>query len=291
MHLGMQRQRDNAHMDIPSRLRPCIGNWHIQVVSRLRGGFRSELFACTTISGDEVVVKLAVTPEEARTEAAALGAWAGTGATVHLIDADFQHSALLMDRIRPAAHLPSDDDPVAVEVAADLLRKLHEVPPGSFPFPSLEQTYAQMERRSREDADYEQRASGDPTQGVAGLQRLDAARSAAKRLCATTKRPVLLHGDFLDKNLLWDATGYVAIDPIPCIGDPCSDVGFFAAGHPPATAILPRAVAIAERMGLDPYRARQWAMIWTVLQACQAWRRDQSDLEACLSSDASELLH
>jgi streptomycin 6-kinase len=276
-------------MDLPPRLRFCLGNWRLQVVSRLEGGFRSEVFACTTSTGDEVVVKLAATAQEARAEAAALGAWDGTGTTIHLIDADFQHSALLLDRVRPATPLPSNDDSVAIEVAADLLRRLHETPPGSFPFPALEQIYSRMERRSREDADYEQRTNGDPTRGAAGLERLDAARTAAKQLCATTERPVLLHGDFLDKNLLWDGAGYVAIDPIPCIGDACSDVGFFTAGHPPATAILSRAVAIATRVGLNPQRAQQWAMIWAVLQACQAWRPDQADVEAFLSSDAFEL--
>jgi streptomycin 6-kinase len=274
-------------MDLPSRLPSCLDNWRLHVVSRLEGGFRSEVFACTTSNGDEVVVKLAATADEARVEAAALSAWDGTGTAVHLIDADFEHSALLMDRVRPATHLPSNDDLVAIEVAADLLRRLHETPPGSFPFPALEQIYARMERQSREDASSEQRASGDTTRGAAGLQRLGAARTAAKKLCATTERAVLLQGDFLDKNLLWDGAGYVAIDPIPCIGEACADVGFFAAGRPPATAIVSRTVAIAIPMGLNPQR---WAMIWAVLQACQAWRHDQADLEAFLSSAAFELL-
>ena len=278
-------------MNLSSRLRSCLGAWRLQVVSRLEGGFRSEVFACTTSTGEEVVVKLAATADEARAEAAALGAWEGTGAAIHLIAADFQQSALLLNRVRPATLLPSNDDPLAIAVAAALLRRLHETPPGSFPFPTLEQIYARMERRAREDAAYEQRISGDPTRGGAGLERLGAARTTAKRLCATTERPVLLHGDFLDKNLLWDGASYVAIDPIPCIGDACSDVGFFAAGRPPATAIVSRAVAIATRVGLNPQRAQEWAIIWAVLQACQAWRHDQADLEAFLSSDAFELPH
>jgi streptomycin 6-kinase len=278
-------------MDLSSRLRSCLVGWRLHVVRRLDGGFRSEVFACATSNGDEVVLKLAATAQEARAEAAALSAWDGSRTTIHLIDADFKRAALLMERVRPATHLPSNNDPVAITVAADLLRRLHETPPGSFPFPALEQIYAQMERQSREDAAYEQRTSGDPTRGAVGVQRLDAARTAVKQLCATTERPVLLHGDFLDKNLLWDGTGYVVIDPVPCIGDACSDVGFFAAGHSPAAAILTRAVAIALRVGVNPQRAQQWAIIWAVLQSCQAWRQDQPDLEALLSSDAFELLH
>ncbi len=286
----MQHQRDNAEVDLPSRLGACIGNWHLHDVSRLDGGFRSEVFGCTTTSGDEVVLKLTVTPEEAAAEAAALSVWAGTGAAVQLIDVDFEHWALLMARIRPATHLPASNDPEAIEVAADLLSRLHQVRRGNFAFSALEQVYARMERRSREDAAYEQRISGDPTLGVAGLRHLDAARAAAMKLCASAGRTVLLHGDFVDKNLLRNGAGYLAIDPIPSIGDPCSDVGFFAASHPPATTILPRAVTIAARMDLDQYRARQWAAIWTVLQTCQAWRPDQSDLEACMSNDVFERL-
>jgi streptomycin 6-kinase len=170
------------------------------------------------------------------------------------------------------------------QAAAGLLSNLHRVNPATFPFPALERIYVRMADRAREDADYEQRTRKDPARGAAGVQRLDAARAATAELCATTGQTVLLHGDFLDKNLLWDGVGYLAIDPIPCIGDACADAGFFAAGHPPATTILERADAIAALMGVSRQRAQQWAAIWTVLETCSAWGDDQSDLEACLSS-------
>ena len=67
------------------------------------------------------------------------------------------------------------------------------------------------------------------------------ARAAAMNLCATAARTVLRHGDFVDKNLLRSGAGYVAIDPILRIGDPCSE----PACHPPATTILQRAGAVA----------------------------------------------
>ena len=160
------------------------------------------------------------TPQDAQAEAAALAAWAHTGAAVRLIDVHIGDCALLLDRIQPGAPLPGGDDPAAVQVVAGLLSRLHRAAPAALPFPALEEIYVLFEAQARDDAACEQRTSGDPTRGAAGLRRLDAARAAAVSLCATTEQAVLLHGDFLDKNLLLGRAGYVAIDPIPGIGDP-----------------------------------------------------------------------
>jgi streptomycin 6-kinase len=277
-------------VDVASRLSSCKRIWHLEGGSRLDGGFRSDVFGCTTAAGAEVVVKLADTQEQARTEAAALAMWEHTGATVRLIDADFEHSALILERVRPATHLPGGNDPAAIEVAADLLTRLHRARTAAFPFPALEETYGHLEDQARDNAAYERRTRNAPARGEAGLRRLGAARAAAMRLCATARQTVVLHGDFLDKNLLRNGAHYVAIDPIPRVGDPCTDVGFFAAGHRPATRILKRADAIAEQMSLDRHRAQRWAAVWTVLQTCHAWRDDQSDLETCLASSEFEQL-
>lgn len=277
-------------MDIASRLSASKRVWNLEGGSRLEGGFRSDVFACTLAGGAEVVVKLTATQEQARSEAAALAMWERTGATVRLIDADFHYNALLLRRVRPATQLPPGDEPVAIEVAADLLTRLHSVPAASFPFPALAETYPQLENRARNNAAYEQRTRDEPTRAEAGLRRLDAARAAAMRLCTSASRTVVLHGDFLDKNLLRDGRRYLAIDPIPLVGDPCADIGFFAAGHQPVAGILQRADAIAGQMGLDRDRAQRWAVVWTVLQTCHAWRDDQSDLETYLATADSERL-
>jgi streptomycin 6-kinase len=236
------RRWDDGTVDVEGRLGACLGRWGLRADGRLEGGFGSEVFGCIAAGGQEVVVKLTATPDDARAEAAALTRWAHTGAAVRLLAVDLEHGALLLPRVRPGTHLPGGGDLAAVEVAATVLSQLHRAPAAAFPFPTLGEIYRRFGRRAREDAAYEQRASGDPARGAAGLQRLDAARAAALRLCATAGRAVLLHGDFLDKNLIHNGAGYVAIDPIPCIGDACSDVGFFAAGHPaPATpATRPR---------------------------------------------------
>jgi hypothetical protein len=58
----------------------------------------------------------------------------------------------------PATHLPGGDDPVAIEVAADLLIRLHRARATSFPFPALEETHVHLEDQARDNAAYERRA-------------------------------------------------------------------------------------------------------------------------------------
>ena len=73
-------------MDPDRRLRACVRRWHLQAGGHLAGGFRSEVVSCAAADGTQVVVKLVVTLQEMRAEAAALTAWARTGAAVRLTD-------------------------------------------------------------------------------------------------------------------------------------------------------------------------------------------------------------
>ncbi len=229
-------------------------------------------------------------PGQARAEAGALAAWAGTRAAVRLIETDFALGALLLERMRPGTPLQEGSDDEAVEVAADLLTRLHRATPEALSFPTLAEAYPSLEAQALDDVAFERRVRDEPERGDAGLVRIGAARAAAMALCASADRLVLLHGDFVDKNILRARDGYAVVDPSPQVGDPHSDVGFFAAYHRPASAILQRAEAIAERMGLDGHRARRWAAVWTVHQSCQAWREDQRSLDAVLAGDDFEKL-
>jgi streptomycin 6-kinase len=113
----------------------------------------------------------------------------------------------------------------------------------------------------------------------------------AGRLAASASREVLLHGDVMDKNLLRDGDRLVAIDPMPHVGDPHSDVGFWSATRQPAHGLDARAAELARLLGLDPDRAARWAAVYAVGSACETWRPDTTELRACVQSgQARELL-
>jgi streptomycin 6-kinase len=277
--------------DVQDRARIAAIHWNLTVGEKLTGGSRSAVYAARDELGRDLVLKLPQTQAAAKgvtaAEAAALVAWANTGAAVALVDATAD--ALLLVRVRPGTMLawrrekPLDD---LIEIAADLLRRLWSAPPGPHRHSTLEQAYLEKERVVRQDAEWERRSRGEPDRGRPGLIRLPAAATAAQRLISTTAGTTLLHGDFITKNLLSDRespTGWIAVDPLPVVGDPAAEVAAFAA-YQPAEFILPIAEALAARVNVNPKRALGWTAVWSVHQAAQSWRDDQDALERMIES-------
>jgi hypothetical protein len=79
-------------------------------------------------------------------------------------DADLEHSALLLERVRPATHLPVGGDLVAIQVAVGLLSRLHQIPPAAFPF-------AARYREHNNRGDDGPAASGREPKGMQGPPR------------------------------------------------------------------------------------------------------------------------
>lgn len=274
------------------RLQCAADHWGLEIGEPLTGGSRSAVFTAHDAGGSDLVLKLPPARDDGRgaaaAEAAVLASWAGTGAAITLLDST--SDALLLERARPGDGWPwrSEDAAVGpmVDTAGELLGRLWSAPMTTHRLPTLAEVYPEHERVAREDAALEQHERGEPDRGLPGLLRLPDARSAADHLCNTTSEPRLLHGDFITKNLVRYASspaGWVVLDPLPVIGDPCAEVGTFAA-YQPAELILPVAESLAKRTGIDVGRSLRWTAVWTVHQAAQAWREDQTELEALIAS-------
>ncbi len=277
----------------------AAGRWRLKVGRSLAGGTGSLVYAVRDELDRELVLKLPVGRSDAATvtaaEAAALTSWADSGVTPRLAEADGR--ALLMQRARPGTVMaPVSEDSLTstVEIAAEILGRLWAVVPGPYPFQSLAEAYADAERVARADAAHEQRRRADPQLGRPGLMLLPTASTAAESLIvsAGSGELRLLHGDFLSKNLLRHASspaGYIAVDPLPQLGERAAEVAAFAA-YQPAAMITPTAEALAARLGLDQDRVLRWTAIWTVHQAVQCWRDDQAELEGLVQAALKQLL-
>jgi streptomycin 6-kinase len=273
---------------VPTSLARAVERWSLELGDQIEGGALGHVRGCTGPGGEDLVLKVSPPFANPIYEAGALAHWGGRGAA-KLVAWDEDIGALLLERIRPGTYLmerdrSAPDDELAVAAAADALVAMQAVPPpaeGSFP---------SFEEKLRWWLDY---AASYSEPGAAGTPMLSLFEQVALSLDRTAERKTLAHGDFVAKNLLLGPDGgYVAVDPLPFIGDTCSDIGQFTAYHSPVETVVPRACAIAEATSNDPGRAAEWAAVWMVFQACETWREDSDDVQAWVVGDeCHHLLH
>lgn len=228
----------------------------------LPGGVLSAALACRDGSERRVLKLSARGATSARAEAAALRAWGGVGAC-RLRWASDDGRVMLLDAIDPGTPISPGEDAADARRAAALLRGLHGVQPFPAAVPDAAEELRWRFERARTHLDGPSHA-----RGMISHEQIAAAHAATLALHGRRTETVLLHGDFIDKNLLLDSAGeWWAIDPRPCLGDPCLDAGFWALCHRPGVAVRPRCELIAETADLDPGRVWAWAQAFAVSEA------------------------
>jgi streptomycin 6-kinase len=218
--------------------------WRLEPGPELRGGLLALVRLVRRADGSEAVLKLAGPWDRPADEIASLRAWDG-GPAPRLLEADPVRGALLLERLVPGEKAV---DASAVDVAS-LLDRLHVSPPSSVP--SLDA----IVRRRVDRAERDGRASGE---------RLRWAREVVDRLQADPPEPVLVHGDFDERNLVTcDRRGVCAIDPLACAGDGAYDAAYWIhANRRPGRRA--RFEALAAATGHDSRRLRDWCGVIAV---------------------------
>ena len=229
---------------LPALQQELAGRWTLSVGPELPGGLLSCVREATTAGGEPAVLKIGPPWPRSRHEIVALRAWSrGGGPAVLRCDEDAH--AILLERIAPGTNA----DPGAPADVAAVLQAIHVPPPAGLP--ALAETVARRIDRADDE-------------GRANAERVAWARATAARLLESAPAPVLLHGDFDDRNLLeCSQRGLRAIDPLPCVGDPAYDAGYWVHAHrrPGRRARLEGIVAAT---GLPTERVRDWAGVIAV---------------------------
>ncbi len=208
--------------------------------------------------GVEVVLKLSWPHAEAATEAAGLRFFDGRGAA-ELLEADEPEFALLIERCRPGADIWSIGPEQAHRVAASVLERLWREPGGSVaPIGTLADTVAEW------NAQFPSTRQSYPAALVGEATELGVV------LSESTRKPVVVHGDFNPFNVLSSRRdGWLAIDPKPLLGDRAYDLAqylgnWIEAADESGDAVRWMASAVdffADRLALDPYRIAAWAFV------------------------------
>ena len=229
---------------LPMLQRELAARWGLSLGEELPGGLLSCVRAATTADDASAVLKLGPPWPRARHEIVSLRAWGGLGAP-RLLHADEGIHAMVLERIVPGVNA----DPGEHGHVAAVLRAIHVPPPVGLP------TLAETVHRRLDRAESE---------GRANAERIAWARAAAERLLDRGPEPVLVHGDFDDRNLLVCATqGLRAIDPLPCVGDPAYDAAHWVHANR-RRGRRARLDAIVAATGLPHERVRDWAAVAAV---------------------------
>lgn len=213
-------------------------------------------------------------------EADALREWKGNGA-VQLVEYDDATGAMLEERCLPGATLAELEHPDDADgLAAALLHRLHVSPPPRGGFERL------ADRAVRLAQDLPERV--DEAKMRVDQWLLDTAIRLLGQLSEPGPAEALLHGDFHHANILSaEREPWLAIDPLPMIGDPAYDAVqylLFRMGDlADPSAEWGREIAqVCRRLDVDAERVKAWLFARLVSDAVAAYTQGTSlaELEA-----------
>jgi streptomycin 6-kinase len=240
---------------LPGLIERCAAEWDLLIEDGLEGGLLSCVMSARSTGGQPVVLKIGGPWTPIDREACALEYWAG-GPAPSLLAADPLLGAVLLERISPgsvAAEHPAEE-------VAGLLRALHAVRP-SVPEIALLPSLAELVELRIATAG-EEAFARSPAEATSLAPVLLRARAQARELLHSfSDDAVLLHGDLEPRNILRCARrGIVAIDPIPCIGDPSYDAAYWAIEGSP-DGVEDRINTVAKSASLDHERVQRWSAV------------------------------
>ncbi len=233
---------------VPEQAAEAAARWDLALADVMPPGASSVVVACER-GGVPAVLKLSPDPVFLAEQGAVLRHFAPSGRVpAVLAEAD---GVLLMDAVLPGTPADELPTPPSPREWADLATALHAVPKAGDHRRDLrarcEEAYTRIGRRLAEPA------------VAAHLSERTWTRALDRcRALLDTQPHVLLHGDLHLGNVLAGGRGLTAIDPRPCVGDPCFDVVDYALAAAGREGVTDRATATADAAGLDPDRLHEW---------------------------------
>ena len=255
---------------LPALVTRCGRRWSLEVDPPFPELSYNWAAPALRADGTAAVLKLSFPNVEFRAEAGALRLFDGCGAA-RLLEVDLDRGVLLLERLEPGLPLATvEDDEESTSIAAGLLEQMWRPVPPDHPFPLVSDWTRGLVRLRRNFG------GGTGPMPTALVERAEALFA---RLLASQAEPVLLHGDLHHFNVLAaQRQPWLAIDPKGVVGEPAYDTA--ALLHNPAElldvphpskALERRIDQLAEQLGLDRARVREWGISQAVLAAYWGW--------------------
>jgi streptomycin 6-kinase len=261
---------------LPNTIRELQDKWSLSLAAPFDGNEVSCAWVAPAVlrDGTRAVFKLGMPHMEGQHELQGLRFWDGDP-TVHLLEADDDRNAMLLERCEPGTvlrHLPEPEQDVVI---AGLLRRLWRTPAAPHPFRPLAAMTAYWANETIADS------AKWPDAGLvqAGL-RLFA------ELPRTSPTNVLLATDLHAGNVLQaQREPWLVIDPKPFVGDPAYDATqhlFNCAGRMHADPLV-TIHRFADLLEVDHERVRLWMFARSAAESRDTWDDDSLALARMLA--------
>ena len=253
--------------DLPTLIADLARRWSLTVLLPYDQLSYNYVAPAVRADGTEVVLKVGMPNRGLVTEIEALRIYDGRG-IARLLDADPEHGALLLERLKPGTMLSSlVDDEQATKIAAKVMQRLWQPVPPEHPFPTVADWAAGLKQlRDHFDGGY----------GPFSPTLVEAAEALFVELIGSMDEPVVLHGDLHHFNILAaEREPWLALDPKGVVGEPAYEVGALLRNPMPEVFTWPgleqvlarRVDQLAEILGFDRERLIGWGIAQAVLSA------------------------
>jgi streptomycin 6-kinase len=253
--------------ELPGILAACEARWNITIGAPFANLSYNFVAPATRADGGLAVVKACIPRGEYLQQSEALRLFDGRGMAA-LLAYDDANEVMLLEAAQPGTLLASiEDDELATSIVASVMRQFWCPVPAAHPFPTVSD-WGRGFSRLRDQYD------GDS--GPFPPRLLEEAETLFAELDASMDAPVLLHGDLHHDNILASQRlPWLAIDPKGLVGEPAYELGallrnplprLLQMSHP-ARILARRIDQLAEEVGLDRKRIRDWGLAQAVLSA------------------------
>jgi streptomycin 6-kinase len=273
---------------LPDILATCEQHWHLKLGVPFANLSYHYVIPAVRDDGMHVVMKAFSPTGEFALQTEALHLFNGRG-SVRLLDNDPTNEVQLLERLEPGTLLSTlEDDEKAISIAASVMRQLWQPAPSHSTFPSILTWGAGLVRL---------RHYYDGGTGPFPTRLVEEAETLFAELSTSMAKPMLLHGDLHQENILAAAhEHWLAIDPKGLIGEPAYEIGPLLHNPFPQLLMAPqpgrilahRIDQLSEELGFDRARVRGWGVYQALLASW--WTVEDTGRHSAETLKCAELL-
>jgi streptomycin 6-kinase len=211
-------------------------------------------------NGEKAVVKIGLpNHKDLIAECKALKIMGRGDGMVKLIDDHLNHGLLILEKLNPGTMLSEvSSDDTAVSIASSVMKKIWQPYAGDHSFPHLSDWMAGLKRVE---------------QNIIAEKWIHKAEVLFDDLINSITKPILLHGDLHQDNILKKGQDWLAIDPKGVIGEAEYEVTSFSKNYlfdkkNPKGVLRKRLDLFEKELDLDRSRMIGWGFCQAVLSAC-----------------------